>query len=666
MEIEPAQGGRVPETLVRIFVSASVLTLAAVVALVFVHFYYPEPSTLALASALTAALAAFAVASAAAGVWFAWGRYRQHRRAILFVVGVTLATLLAHAYIINTPPAAGAGAVSGAPGTPFGDSKVSVTSSVAGQRLEVTVQAEDGGDAIANLTLLGNGAPMAGGGFSPPPSYASPLQPNESTSGYWTVPAGENLTRLTVDYAPLVCYDTSSQGYGCIMDEVYYVPASQHLLAGDQCQVGAPSGTGAYCNPEHPPLGKALMAAGMAVLGEYDAAGWRVMPAVLGSFCIPLLFGTAWEVSGDKKVAYLSAALLSLDVMFFTQSSAGVLDIPPVFFGLLAFFVYFRGVRWWKADKYVVAGALMGLAGLAKETAVFAVAALATYVLLFEEGAWLGRVYRALKVVLAVGAVFAIGMQAFDSTLASAAFPTFVAQVQYIISYGTSLVAHQLACQPTTGYWCMFANDPGGPPILPFDWLLYYSPVAYYLVTVTVNPGNLTYVSVGYYGVTNLLVTWATFIWVPLMAYALYLERKRRRPSPEGVPADETPLQVRGDPSSVLRVVPEGVPADETPLQEPPGPALSGEGRLAAFTLTLFGWSYVPYLFLFFDGRVTYPFYIIPAIPAMAMGTAYWASRRWFPKWLTALYLVMVFVFFLVYFPDKAFLPLWLRALIGH
>ncbi|MDG6917714.1 MAG: glycosyltransferase family 39 protein [Nitrososphaerota archaeon] len=642
MDVEPVSRGKAPSRRVLLaLIAGAAVTLSLLTAAVLLHAYTGIPALVVSAEALAALLGVLSAASIAYGIYFSWRSYPRHRRTIVFVVAITLATLAAHAYIINTPPAAETGAVSGAPGATFGNSKVSVTSSVVGQHLEVTVQAEPGGNAIANLTLLGNGAPIAAGGFSPPPTYASPLQPNMSTSGYWTVPSGENLTRLTVDYTPLVCYDTSDQVYGCIMDEVYYVPASQHLLAGDQCQVGAPSDTGAYCNPEHPPLTKALMAAGMAVLGEYDAAGWRLMPAVLGSFCIPLLFGTAWEVSGSKKVAYLSAVFLSLDVMFFTQSSAGVLDVPPVFFGLLAFLLYFKGVRWWKADKYVVAGAVMGLAGLAKETAVFAVAALATYILFFEEGTRLGRVYHALKVVMAVGVVFAVGMQAFDSALASSAFPTFVSQVQYIISYGTSLVAHQLACQPTTGYWCMFANDPGGPPILPFDWLLYYSPVAYYLVTVTVNPGNLTYVSVGYYGVTNLLVTWATFIWVPLMSYALYQERRRRSRSP-------------------------GDPVEAASPQAPAGPAISGEGRLSAFTLTLFGWSYLPYLFLFLDGRVTYPFYIIPAIPAMAMGTAYWVSRNWFPKWLAALYIAMAFVFFLVYFPDKAFLPLWLRALIGH
>ena len=631
------QGGRPPSRALLLgLVGGAIVTLVALTLVILAHAFTRSPALLLPAEALAALLAALSVGSMADGVYFSWRRYPQHRRAILFVVGITMATLIAHAYIINVPAVSSAGTVTGAPGAPFGDSKVSVTSSLVGQQLEVTVQAEAGGSAIASLSLLGNGAPLAGGAFSPLPSYASPLQPGSTAAGAWTIPSGENVTQLTVDYRYLGCYDTTDQVYGCVMDEVFYVPASQHLLAGDQCKVGAPSGTPAYCNPEHPPLTKALMAAGMAVLGEYDAAGWRLMPAVLGSFCVPLLFGTAWELSGDKKVAYVSALLLSMDVMFFSQSSIGVLDVPPVFFGLLAFFVYFKGVRWWKLDKYVIAGALLGLAGLAKETAVFAVAALATFILFFGEGTRLRRVYSILKVVLVVGLVFAAGMQAFDSSMASASFPTFVSHVGYMLSYGTSLVADKLACQPTTGYWCMFANDPGGPPILPLGWLLYYSPVAYYLVTVTVNPGNLTYVSVGYYGVTNLLMTWATFVWLPLLAYVLYSEYRRREPKLEDF------------------------------AEAPAGAGLSGDGRLAAFTLTLFAWSYVPYLFLFLGGRVTYPFYIIPAIPAMAMGTAFWVTRKWFPKWLAAVYLSMVFVFFLVYFPDKSFLPVWLRALIGH
>jgi hypothetical protein len=123
------------------------------------------------------------------------------------------------------------------------------------------------------------------------------------------------------------------------------------------------------------------------------------------------------------------------------------------------------------------------------------------------------------------------------------------------------------------------------------------------------------------------------------VAYALYRLSKMEQPSLE-----EFGFQGEGSPVSNL----------------------PGDLRLGAFALILFLWSYVPYLFLFAAGRVTYPFYFLPAVPAVAMGASYWLTRIWFPRWLMAVYLVMAFVFFFIYFPEKGFLPDWLRVLIGH
>jgi len=145
-------------------------------------------------------------------------------------------------------------------------------------------------------------------------------------------------------------------------------------------------------------------------------------------------------------------------------------------------------------------------------------------------------------------------------------------------------------------------------------------------------------VQLAYYGVTNFLVTWTVFIWVPLLAYALY--RGYRKPKES--------LEAFGF------------------AQQGSSPPLSSEVKYAGFVLTYFLWNYVSYLFLLLDGRVTYPFYVVPAIPALAMGAAYFVTRQWFPRWLLYIYIAAVFVFFFVYFPDKAFLPDWLRALIGH
>ena len=92
---------------------------------------------------------------------------------------------------------------------------------------------------------------------------------------------------------------------------------------------------------------------------------------------------------------------------------------------------------------------------------------------------------------------------------------------------------------------------------------------------------------------------------------------------------------------------------------------LSGDAKLALLSLIWFSWNYFPYLALFTVGRVTYPFYFIPALPAVAMGASYFLTRKWVYRYLPVLYVAGAFVFFFVFFPDKAFLPVWLRALIG-
>jgi predicted membrane-bound dolichyl-phosphate-mannose-protein mannosyltransferase len=615
-------------------VAGTFVTLGILLTVVFLHAYTSSAYLVVPAEGLAVLLVGLATASIVGGTSYSWRSYPKHRRVIIFVVAITLATLIAHVYIIGVPSVATSGSVAGSPGRSFSDGRVTVNSDVVGDQLQVTVVAS-GGNAIAGLNVTRNGAPLPNGGFSSLPGYSSPLVPGHSTAGTWTLSPTENVSRITVAYQYLVCYATDSRSYGCIMDEIFYVPEAMGLLNGQHCSYG--SGAPSDCHLEHPFLVPALIASGMALFGPYNVVGWRLMPALLGTFSIPLLFGIAWKLSGSKKIAYLSAVLLSLDVMFFSQSSGALLDVPEVFFGLAAFFAYFAGLRWWKFDRYVVTGVLLGAAGLSKETAVFIVMALLTYILFFAEGSRFNRVYSILKITLVVMIVFAVGLQAYDTTLATPQVPTFVQHVSYILSYGSSLIADKLACSPTTGYWCKYANDPGGPPILPTDWLVYYSPVGWYIVSVSVNPGNISYVGVGYYGVTNLLETWTVYVWVPVVVYVLYslFRNKQRR------------LEQFGEG--------EGAPD-----------LISQETKFAAFALILFLWSYVPYLFLLAAGRVTYPFYFVPAIPAVAMGAAYWLSRPWFPKWLMGFYLVMVFVFFLIYFPDKAFLPVWLRALLGH
>jgi len=406
------------------------------------------------------------------------------------------------------------------------------------------------------------------------------------------------------------CYDTSKQAFGCIMDEVYYVPAAQTLLAGKQCQPYADA-----CNLEHPYLAKALIAVGIELFGLTDF-GWRILPSILGTLSIPLLFAVTYLLSRNMRLAYFASLLLAFDTLFFVHSGAALIDVPTTFFAMAGFLVYLYGRGFWKFDSLILSGVILGLAGLSKETALFLLAALLTYHTAFFRGGVRAWAFSLAKVAIPAGIVFIVGLQLYDSLYTQPSLPTFLQHLQFMLKYGASL---------TGPGW---TDDLLKSPITPFNWLTYYTPIAYLVTHVTVSSAqsSLVYVGVGYFGVTNMMMVWMVFFWVPLVMYRWVRGEKAGSPPPER----------------------------------------EGDLKAAVFALVWFLWGYVPYVGLWLYGRVTYPFYVLPAVPALALGAAYFTTRDWFSSRLAAVYLIANFAWFFWYFPDKAFLPDWVRALIGR
>jgi dolichyl-phosphate-mannose--protein O-mannosyl transferase len=408
------------------------------------------------------------------------------------------------------------------------------------------------------------------------------------------------------------------------MDETYYVPSAQGILLGHQCSPGADD-----CNLEHPFLSKAFIAAGMEVFGLYNDFGWRIFNAILGTACIPLLFVVVGLLSPNRKLAYFSCLLLSFDTMFFVHSSAAVIDIPAVFFTLLAFIFYLWKRSLWRIDTWMVSGIFLGLALLSKETAAFMVFALLSFHLYSTKSNLRQTASGALKLLIPAALVFILGLQIYASIYTSTSEPFFYQEIEYILKYGGGL---------TGPGW---TDTVLGTYITPLNWLTYYTPIGYLVtrVTTTVTSASGTstsqYVAVGYYGVTNPVVTWLVFAWVPIVAVAALR---------------------RGKKSDVD--VSHGIAITESQ----PDPDL----RAGIFALIWFGWGYLPYIPLWLYGRVTYPFYIVPAIPALAIGAAYFVTREWFPTKVAIIYLIAAFGWFFLYFPLKEFLPVWIRVLLGR
>jgi 4-amino-4-deoxy-L-arabinose transferase-like glycosyltransferase len=596
------------------FAAAALVCFALACALVAVNAFSSHYLIVFGAQTLSAASLGLGLLALTTGVIHLAVSRPDTRKSLAFVFLLSVVVFGAHLYVINSPPTYTAGTpLSGMAGTSFHDSQVSVSSVVSGPTLSVDAT-DTGKYAISSLTLTLGNTTLPAYGYTEPATPNDPLQPEsasslgfrDSVTGTWAIPSNGSML-LTVQYVYLSCYhvpdESDARGaFGCIMDETYYVPAAQTLLAGTQC-----ASTVANCNLEHPFLSKAIMAAGIAIFG-LNGFGWRIFNVVLGTLSLVLLFALVYLVSSNRKLACLASVLLALDILFFVHSSAALIDVPAVFFSLLGFIFYFWRASYRKVDNMLVSGAFFGLATLCKETSVFLLAAVLTYDVVSGGRNVRQSLQRSSRIVIAALLVCAGGLQVYNTLFTSASYPYFYQQVSYILSYGSGLKG---------GGWF----DPTLHAFInPLNWLTFYTPVSYLVTTITVTSASASYqyVSVGYYGVANSVIVWTVFAWFPLAVYSVLKARKEVSPS-----------------------------RDE---------------RLALLLVIWFLWAYVPYVLLWLYGRVTYPFYLIPAIPALAGGAAYFTTRKWFSYKVMIVYVVAALVLFVIYFPVKDFLPIFIRV----
>ena len=99
-------------------------------------------------------------------------------------------------------------------------------------------------------------------------------------------------------------------------DEVYYVGDAQEYLRQGVEEV----------RPAHPPVGKWLIAAGIAVAGD-DSFGWRVAPALAGTLTVLATYLLGLRLLRRRWAAGLAALFVALDGLAFTMSRIGMLDV---------------------------------------------------------------------------------------------------------------------------------------------------------------------------------------------------------------------------------------------------------------------------------------------------------------------------------------------------
>jgi dolichyl-phosphate-mannose-protein mannosyltransferase len=212
-------------------------------------------------------------------------------------------------------------------------------------------------------------------------------------AGHWRRPAPGGLAALAVVGLALALRVADLGDPDRFMaDERFYVEGARSLLA----RGWEPT----WCSPVaglmpavHPPLGKWLIAAGMAVAGD-GPVGWRLAGALAGTATVALVYLAGRRLFGGRAPALAAALLLAVEHLSVVQSRTAMLDVFVTFWvvaGCLALLVdrdaavgaggdQPRRRRPWR----YLAGVLFGCALATKWSGAFALAAAIVLVAAWE------------------------------------------------------------------------------------------------------------------------------------------------------------------------------------------------------------------------------------------------------------------------------------------
>jgi dolichyl-phosphate-mannose-protein mannosyltransferase len=126
----------------------------------------------------------------------------------------------------------------------------------------------------------------------------------------------------------------------------------------------------------HPPLGKFVIAVGIALVGD-SPVGWRIMPALFGCAMILLVAALGWYLFREWVAAVLLATTIACETMLIVYSRTSLMDGILAFFLLATFLSAVMARHRWQVLLTMI---LLGLA-VAVKWAALPVAVPAGYIL---------------------------------------------------------------------------------------------------------------------------------------------------------------------------------------------------------------------------------------------------------------------------------------------
>lgn len=258
-----------------------------------------------------------------------------------------------------------------------------------------------------------------------------------------------------------------------IFDEQHYVNDVRGILQGNDTQ-----------RPEHPPLGKLFIVAGMLIFGD-NPMGWRFFSIIMGTLNILLFYLICRRLSLSRRTSSLATFLLALDNLSFVQSSVAMLDVFFLTFTLAAFWLYLK-------DRYILSGIAVALSALAK---LYGVLVLPAIVLHWFFARRRPRYWQQVMVLVLVSPVAFLGLMVPLDFLMAHRFVDPVSRVVSMLSLSSTLTFETAKHDAATRPWEWLIRF---PPSLMAYW---YTP--HYTAGISFTVWALTIPTVVY-------ITWQT------------------------------------------------------------------------------------------------------------------------------------------------------------
>jgi Predicted membrane-bound dolichyl-phosphate-mannose-protein mannosyltransferase len=174
--------------------------------------------------------------------------------------------------------------------------------------------------------------------------------PNEKLIGRLAPAKANALRALVLALASLALFIPRLSVPGAyIYDELPYISSARALLGGT-----------ADTNPEHPPLGKVLIAASIKLFGDHPF-GWRFASVLAGVGIVVGMFYLGLRLLGNPSLAMLAAVLTLLNHFTFVMARVAMLEVFILMFAVTGVAAWMAAVRgWYPRTMLAWAGVMLG------------------------------------------------------------------------------------------------------------------------------------------------------------------------------------------------------------------------------------------------------------------------------------------------------------------